>query len=80
MTNHTNRGGHQPPAEVTDRPEQNVGYDEAVKGAPLNADEKRRSQDDSPVAAGDNRRAGDEDGNRAAGNPKAKGPKNPEVE
>ena len=28
-------GGQELPEELQDRPEQNVGYDEAVKGAPL---------------------------------------------
>ena len=27
-------GGQEPPDEVQDRPEQNAGYDAAVKGAP----------------------------------------------
>jgi hypothetical protein len=37
-------GGQEPPDEVQDRPEQNVGYDEAVKGAPLTPDERKRSE------------------------------------
>ena len=39
-------GGQEPPDEVQDRPEQNVGYDEAVKGAPLTPEERRRSEED----------------------------------
>ena len=34
-------GGQEPPDEVQDRPEQNAGYDEAVKGAPIAPDEDR---------------------------------------
>ena len=37
-------GGQEPPEEAQDRPEQNVGYDEAVKGAPLTPDERRKSE------------------------------------
>jgi hypothetical protein len=44
------RGGQELPAEVQDRPEQNVGYDEAVKGAPLTEEEKKRAEEESPVA------------------------------
>jgi chromatin segregation and condensation protein Rec8/ScpA/Scc1 (kleisin family) len=29
---HTKRGGQELPAELQDRPEQNAGYDEAVRG------------------------------------------------
>lgn len=76
MSDH-NRGGHEPPAEIKDTPRQNAGYDEAVKGAPLTPDEQRRATQDSPV--GDNRRAGDEDGNRTAGNARARGPKEPKT-
>jgi hypothetical protein len=42
-------GGQELPDELQDRPEQNVGYDEAVKGAPLTPDERRRSQEESPL-------------------------------
>ena len=44
------RGGQEPPPEVQDRPEQNVGYDEAVKGAPLSPAEKKRAEDESPLS------------------------------
>lgn len=44
------RGGQEPPAPEQDRPEQNVGYDEAVKGAPLTPAERERAED-----AGDER-------------------------
>jgi hypothetical protein len=42
-------GGQEPPDEVQDRPEQNVGYDEAVKGAPLTREERERSEQESPL-------------------------------
>lgn len=41
--------GSGPSAEQSERPEQNVGYDEAVKGAPLSPEEKRRAETDSPL-------------------------------
>ena len=34
-------------------PEQNVGYDEAVKGAPLTEEEKRRAETESPLSDDD---------------------------
>lgn len=43
------RGGQAPPPEVNDRPEQNVVYDEVVKGAPLTAEERQRAEADSPL-------------------------------
>ncbi len=43
------RGGQAPPAEERDRPEQNVGYDEAVKGGPLTPDEEARAKAESPL-------------------------------
>jgi len=46
----TSRGGNEPAAEVNDRPEQNVGYDEAVKGAPLTAEERDRAKRESPLS------------------------------
>ena len=46
----TSRGGNEPPAAVNDRPEQNVGYDEAVKGAPLTAEERERAKRESPLS------------------------------
>ena len=42
-------GGQELSDELQDRPEQNVGYDEAVKGAPLTPDERRRSEEESPL-------------------------------
>lgn len=42
--------GSGPTAEVSERPEQNVGYDEAAKGAPLTEAERRRAEAESPVA------------------------------
>ena len=44
------RGGNEPPAEMNDRPEQNIGYDEAVKGAPLTAEERDRAKRESPLS------------------------------
>ena len=44
------RGGQEPPPEAQDRPEQNVGYDEAVKGAPLTPAEKKRAEEESPLS------------------------------
>lgn len=41
--------GSGPSAEASERPEQNVGYDEAVKGAPLTDDERRRAEAESPL-------------------------------
>ena len=46
----TSRGGNEPPAAVNDRPEQNIGYDEAVKGAPLTAEERDRAKRESPLS------------------------------
>jgi hypothetical protein len=43
------RGGHAPPPETRDRPEQNIGYDEAAKGAPLTRDEREEAIADSPL-------------------------------
>ncbi len=46
----TSRGGNEPPPEVNDRPDQNVGYDEAVKGRPLTDEERARAERESPLA------------------------------
>lgn len=46
----SSRGGHEPPPEVNDRPDQNIGYDEAVKGAPLTAEERERAKRESPLS------------------------------
>lgn len=46
----SSRGGNEPPPEVNDRPEQNVGYDEAVKGTPLSAEERERAKKESPLS------------------------------
>ena len=46
----TSRGGNEPPPEVNDRPEQNIGYDEAVKGAPLTAEEREHAKRESPLS------------------------------
>jgi hypothetical protein len=50
VTRETSRGGNEPPAEMNDRPEQNVGYDEAVKGGPLTAEERDRAKRESPLS------------------------------
>ena len=50
VTRETSRGGNEPPPEVNDRPEQNVAYDEAVKGAPLSAEERNRAKRESPLS------------------------------
>lgn len=50
VTRETSRGGNEPPAEANDRPEQNIGYDEAVKGAPLSAEERDRAKRESPLS------------------------------
>jgi hypothetical protein len=46
----SSRGANEPPPEVNDRPEQNVGYDEAVKGRPLTDEERRRAERESPLS------------------------------
>jgi hypothetical protein len=46
----SSRGGNEPPPEVNDRPEQNVGYDEAVKGAPLSPEERERAKKEGPLS------------------------------
>jgi hypothetical protein len=50
VTKETSRGGNEPPPEVNDRPEQNVAYDEAVKGRPLTAEERNRAKKESPLS------------------------------
>jgi len=50
VTKETSRGGHEPPPEVNDRPEQNIAYDEVVKGAPLTAEERERAKRESPLS------------------------------
>jgi hypothetical protein len=49
VTRETSRGGLEPAAEQNDRPDQNVAYDEAVKGAPLTEAERRRAELESPL-------------------------------
>ena len=46
----TSRGGNEPPAEMNDRPEQNIGYDEAAKGRSLTAEERERAKRESPLS------------------------------
>ena len=43
------RGGQEPPAEVQDRPEQDRGYDEAVKGGPPLPNERVATEDLVPA-------------------------------
>lgn len=43
------RGGHAPAPEVRERPEQNIAYDEAVKGEPLSPEEREEAVTDSPL-------------------------------
>ena len=50
VTRETSRGGNEPAVEKNDRPEQNIGYDEAVKGAPLTAEERERAKRESPLS------------------------------
>jgi len=50
VTRERSRGGHEPPPEVNDRPDQNVAYDEAVKGAPLTPQERARAERESPLS------------------------------
>jgi len=50
VTRETSRGGNEPPAEQNDRPEQNIGYDEAAKGRPLTAEERDRAKRESPLS------------------------------
>jgi hypothetical protein len=50
VTKETSRGGNEPPPDVNDSPEQNIGYDEAVKGAPLTAEERERAKRESPLS------------------------------
>ena len=50
VTRETSRGGNEPPANLNDRPEQNIGYDEAVKGGPLTAEERDRAKRESPLS------------------------------
>ena len=50
VTKESSRGGNEPPAVANDTPEQNVGYDEAVKGAPLTAEERERAKRESPLS------------------------------
>ena len=45
----TRRGGQEPAPDDRNRPEQNVGYDEAVKGEPLTEAERERAERESPL-------------------------------
>jgi hypothetical protein len=49
VTRESSRGGHEPPPEVNDRPDQNVAYDEVVKGRPLTEEERIRAERESPM-------------------------------
>lgn len=50
VTRERSRGGHEPPPEVNDRPDQNVAYDEVVKGGPLTPEERDRAERESPLS------------------------------
>lgn len=50
VTKESSRGGQEPPAEKNDRPEQNVAYDEVVKGRRLTDEERRRAERESPIS------------------------------
>jgi len=50
VTKESSRGGQEPPPEMNDRPEQNVAYDEVVKGAPLTPEERERAEAESPLS------------------------------
>jgi hypothetical protein len=49
VTKESSRGGHEPPPEANDRPDQNVTYDEVVKGRPLTDEERTRAERESPL-------------------------------
>lgn len=50
VTRESSRGGNEPPPEVNDRPDQNVAYDEAVKGRSLTDEERAQAERESPLA------------------------------
>jgi hypothetical protein len=50
VTRESSRGGNEPPPDVNDRPDQNIAYDEAVKGRPLTHEERQRARRESPLA------------------------------
>jgi hypothetical protein len=50
ITKESSRGGHEPAPDVNDRPDQNVAYDEVVKGRPLTSDERSRAKRESPLS------------------------------
>jgi hypothetical protein len=50
VTKESSRGGHEPAPEINDRPDQNVAYDEAVKGRPLTDEERARAEKESPLS------------------------------
>lgn len=49
VTRESSRGGQEPPPDANDRPEQNVAYDEVVKGSPLTDEERVRAERESPL-------------------------------
>lgn len=51
VTRESTRGGQEPPPDKNDRPDQNVAYDEVVKGAPLTDEERRRAERESPLSS-----------------------------
>lgn len=49
VTRESSRGGHEPPPDVNDRPDQHIAYDEVVKGRPLTPEERDRAERESPL-------------------------------
>ena len=50
VTRESSRGGQEPAPEVNDQPDQNVAYDEVVKGRPLTPEERARAERESPLS------------------------------
>jgi len=50
VTRESSRGGNEPAPEENDRPDQNVAYDEVVKGRPLTPEERARAERESPLS------------------------------
>lgn len=50
VTKESSRGGHEPAPELNDRADQNVAYDEVVKGRALTDEERSRAERESPLS------------------------------
>jgi hypothetical protein len=61
VTRESSRGGNEPPPDVNDRPDQNLAYDEVVRGRPLTDDEHERAVLESPLAPDSKNTGGDPD-------------------